>query len=109
VEAAVRQYAQAVGSCQTSRLSRAYPGITEAEVLRWERFFRQNCGGGVRTGFVAEAPASVDGTRAELLFTLTLSYADGTGRTVEQPLPLRAVLEWRAGAWSLREVRSLAG
>ncbi|WP_420130471.1 hypothetical protein [Longimicrobium sp.] len=109
VEAAVRQYAQAVGSCQTSRVSRAYPGITEAEVLRWERFFRQNCGGGVRAGFVAEAPASVDGTRAELLFTLTLAYTDGTGRTVEQPLPLRAVLEWRAGAWSLREVRSLAG
>jgi hypothetical protein len=109
VEAAVRRYAQAVGSCQTSRITRAYPGITGAEVERWERFFRQNCGAGLRTEFVADGGASVDGTRAELLFTLAMAYTDPAGRAVQQPLPMRALLEWREGAWSLREVRSLAG
>jgi hypothetical protein len=37
---AVGRYAAAVQSRQTSRISRAYPGITAAEVDRWQRFFR---------------------------------------------------------------------
>ncbi|HEX2189694.1 MAG TPA: hypothetical protein VHG51_12385 [Longimicrobiaceae bacterium] len=107
VEAAVRQYAQAVGSCQTSRISRAYPGITGAEMDRWERVFRDRCGGGLRTVFAAESPPAVNGTRAEQVFTLTLVSTGATGSEVRQPLLLRAVLEWRGGAWSLREVRTL--
>lgn len=107
VEAAVRQYAQAVGSCQTSRISRAYPGITEAEMERWERVFRERCAGGLRAAFTAESDPLIDGTRAELVFTLTLVSNGSAGNEVRQPLPLRALLEWRRGAWSLREVRTL--
>jgi hypothetical protein len=109
VEAAVRRYAQAVGSCQTPRIRQAYPGITSAEVDRWTSFFAQNCRGGLRAAYEKERDTRIDGTRAELVFTLTLSYTDATGNPMQLPLPMRALLEWTQGAWSLREVRSLAG
>jgi hypothetical protein len=105
---AVARYASAVQSRQTSRISAAYPGITAAEVERWERFFRPlGTESGLQTRHEIVSGPSVQGTRGEVVFTLTLSYADASGRPVELPLPLRAVLEWTGREWSLREVRSL--
>lgn len=104
---AIGRYAAAVQSRQTSRITRAYPGITPAEVDRWERFFRPLApDAGLEARYEALSGPTVSGTRGEILFTLTLSYTDGAGKAAVMPLPLRAILEWTGGGWSLREVRS---
>jgi hypothetical protein len=108
IEDAIGRYAAAVQSRQTSRITRAYPGITSAEVERWERFFRPlrpDAGLQARTE-VLSGP-SIQGRRGEVIFTLTLSYEDASGSRVETPLPLRGVLDWTGSGWTLQAVYSL--
>lgn len=108
VEAAVARYASAVASRQTSRITRAYPGITPAEVDRWNRFFAPlGPDAGLRASHEVVSGPTLDGNRAEVIFTLTLSYQNAAGAPEDRSLPLRAVLRWTGTAWSLQEVRLL--
>jgi hypothetical protein len=108
VEAAIARYASAVASRQTSRITRAYPGITPAEVDRWNRFFAPlGPDAGLRASHEVVSGPTLDGNRAEVIFTLTLSYQNPAGAPEDRSLPLRAVLRWTGTAWSLQEVRLL--
>lgn len=108
VEAAVAAYASAVASGRTSRIARVYQGITAAEVERWNRFFAPlGPRPGLRTEYEIVSGPNLTGTRAEVIFTLTLSYTDAAGAPAQQSMPLRALLQWTGTAWSLREVRLL--
>jgi hypothetical protein len=97
------RYAAAVASRQTSRIQAAYPGITGAEIDRWERLFASL---GPRPQLKAfydlEEDPDVKGDAADVVFTLTLEYGGE-----RHPLPLRGILRRAAGRWELREVRSL--
>ncbi|HEX6371363.1 MAG TPA: hypothetical protein VF006_20765 [Longimicrobium sp.] len=108
VEATIGRYASAVASGQTSRITRAYPGITPAEVDRWNRFFAPlGPDAGLRASHEVVSGPTLDGNRAEVIFTLTLSYQNPAGTPEYRSLPLRAVLRWTGTAWSLQEVRLL--
>lgn len=108
VEAAIARYASAVASGQTSRITRVYPGITPAEVDRWNRFFAPlGPDAGLRASHEVVSGPTLNGNRAEVIFTLTLSYRNAAGAPEDRSLPLRAVLRWTGTAWSLQEVRLL--
>jgi len=103
VEAAIARYASAVQSRQTSRIQRAYPGITASEVERWERYFQSmDAEGGVRATYAVQSGPEVQGNVASVVFMLTLDYGGS-----KHPLPMRAILGRSAGGWQLQEVRSL--
>ena len=105
VEDAIGRYASAVGSGRTSRIAQAYPGITPAEVSRWDRFFAPlGRDAGLRAWYDVVSGPTIAGDRAEVIFTLTVAYANGAGEPVERPLPLRARLRWTGSAWTLQEV-----
>lgn len=105
VEDAIGRYASAVGSGRTSRIAQAYPGITPAEVNRWERLFAPlGRDAGLRAWYDVVSGPTINGDRAEVIFTLTVAYANGAGEPVERPLPLRARLRWTGSAWALQEV-----
>jgi hypothetical protein len=105
VEEALHRYTSAVGSGRTSRIAGAYPGITPAEVDRWERFFAPiRPDAGLRAWYEVVSGPSLHGDRAEVIFTLTIAYENATGDAVERPLPLRARLRWTGSAWALQEV-----
>ncbi|HYR12341.1 MAG TPA: hypothetical protein VEQ60_31430 [Longimicrobium sp.] len=108
VEAAIRSYASAVGSGQTRRIARVYPGITAAEVERWNRFFAPlGPGAGLQADYEVVSGPTLQGNRAEVIFTLTLSYTNAAGAPAGESLPLRALLQWTGTEWSLQEVRLL--
>lgn len=108
VEAAIGRYASAVGSGETARIRRVYRGITAAEVNRWNRFFAPlGPRAGLRVSYEVVSGPILEGSRAEVIFTLNLSYTDPAGTPMRQSLPLRALLEWTGTDWSLQEVRLL--
>ena len=108
VEVAIARYASAVASGQTSRITSVYPGITPAEVDRWNRFFAPlGPDAGLRASHEIVSGPTLDGNRAEVIFTLTLFYQNPAGAPEDRSLPLRAVLRWTGAAWSLQEVRLL--
>lgn len=105
VEDAIRRYAAAVGSGQTSRIAQAYPGVTPAELERWSRFYAPlGRDARLRAWHEVVSGPTLQGDRAEVLFTLTVAYENGRGEPVERPLPLRARLRWTGSAWALQEV-----
>ncbi|HET6228758.1 MAG TPA: hypothetical protein VFE05_01690 [Longimicrobiaceae bacterium] len=103
VEQALRRYAAAVESRQTSRIQRAYPGITPAEIDRWERLFASvGRNSALQARYEVEEAPDVKGDAATVVFTLTLEYGGAP-----HPLTLRARLERGADGWWLQEVRTL--
>lgn len=105
VEDAIRRYAAAVGSGRTSRIAQAYPGVTPAELERWSRFYAPlGRDARLRAWHEVVSGPTLQGDRAEVLFTLTVAYENGRGEPVERPLPLRARLRWTGSAWALQEV-----
>jgi hypothetical protein len=101
IEAAIGGYAAAVQSRQIPRIRAAYPGITQAEVARWEELLiGVGTGNTLRVVYVLDDAPTVRGDEARVPFTLVLEF-----RGTRQLQPLRATLRRSGGGWRLEEVR----
>ncbi|HEU0052184.1 MAG TPA: hypothetical protein VFQ39_03360 [Longimicrobium sp.] len=108
INAALSSYARAVESRQTSRIRRAYPGITPGETTGWETRFRELEGtSNLSVEYVVRRGPDVTEASADVVFILTISYTDPAGRRVSEPMPLRATLERTSRGWSLQRIGRL--
>jgi hypothetical protein len=108
VTAAVDAYVAAVRSQDVRRLRGVYPGITPAEVARWQsQFGRMRGADDVRVSYHIERDPAIDDDAATLIFTLTLRYTDVAGEPRVIPMPLRALLRRAGSGWRLDEVLAL--
>lgn len=102
VRQALDRYVEAVQSRQTSRIQAAYPGITQAEVERWERFFQPlSSPSDLRVSYDVEDGPDVNGDSATVMFMLVLDFGG-----VRHPQPMTAMLVRAGDGWRLQDVRS---
>lgn len=98
-------YRSALESHDMAQLRDAFFGIPPSEEERWEPFFAQFNEGrfsNLSVGLDAAPPEiTPDGERAEVAFSLTLSYVDPNGSPPGRPIPLRAVLRGGSQGWLL--------
>lgn len=104
----VDDYVAAVRSREVARLRSAYPGITPAEVARWQAQFQQlRDATDVQATRHVERGPEINRETASVIFTLTLRYTTAAGEPKLLAMPLRAVFRRKEGDWRLDEVLAL--
>jgi hypothetical protein len=99
----VAAYASAVEAGSLSDLRRLYPGMTSAQQLGWEDFFRL-----VRDVKADLTLGRLDLTNATGAAQVTGTYTylnTSTQRTERQPVSFSATLRREGGRWRIAEIR----